>query len=87
MPLTDMVGGLIAWAIFRASGRKWPFLPMAVYALTTGAAVGCMLFFFGVGGFWLLFASVGASELVILVGGSPLLLPVIHALQKRGLIP
>ncbi len=86
MPLTDITGGLIAWAIFRALGRRWPAIPMTVYALTTGAAVGCMLFFIGAGGFWLLFASVAASELVILIGGLPLLLPVVHALQKRGLI-
>jgi uncharacterized membrane protein len=86
MPLTDIAGGLAAWVIFRTLGCRWPGIPMAVYAVMTGAAVGCMLFFIGAGGFWLLFASVAASELVILIGGLPILLPVIHALQKRGLI-
>ena len=50
MPLTDIAGGLLAYAIFRALGRRWPILPMLVYALTTGAAVGLMLTVFEVGG-------------------------------------
>lgn len=39
MPLTDGLGGLLAWWI----GRHWPVAGMALYALTTAAAVGLML--------------------------------------------
>ena len=39
MPLTDGLGGLLAWWI----GRRWPWLGLALYALTTAAAVALML--------------------------------------------
>lgn len=84
MPITDMIGGGIAWGIYRLFSNRWPAIPMVVYALTTGAAVGLMLTVLGVGGFWLLFVSVGASELIILVAGTPIIFYVAQILQKRG---
>jgi uncharacterized membrane protein len=85
MPFTDMVGGLIAWALYRfVLRRRWPVVPMAVYALTTGLAVGMMLWAFGLGGFWLLAGTVVISELIILVGGTPLVFWIETMLEKRG---
>jgi uncharacterized membrane protein len=74
MPLTDVTGGLLAWAVYRLLGRRWAAVPMAVYAATTGLSVALMLWFLGLGGFWLLAASVTASELIILVSGLPIML-------------
>ena len=85
MPLTDVAGGLLAWALYRFVLRgRWPALPMAVYALTTGAAVGLMLWAFGLGGFWLLGGAVAASELIILIGGTPLMFWIEEILERRG---
>jgi len=85
MPFTDVIGGLLAWALYRFVLRgRWPAVPMAVYALTTGAAVGLMLWAFGLGGFWLLAGAVAASELVILIGGTPLMFWIEEMLERRG---
>jgi uncharacterized membrane protein len=85
MPFTDVAGGLLAWALYRFVLReRWPVLPMAVYALTTGAAVGLMLWAFGLGIFWLLAGAVAASELVILIGGTPLMFWIEEMLERRG---
>lgn len=84
MPVTDMIGGGIAWGIYRLLANRMPAIPMIIYALTTGAAVGLMLTVLGVGGFWLLFISVGASELAILVAGTPIIFYIARILQKRG---
>lgn len=73
MPFTDMAGGWIAWAIYRALRQKWIVAPMAVYALTTGAAVALMLWAMGIDLFWLSMLFVSASELIILIGGIPLM--------------
>ncbi len=73
MPLTDMAGGLIAWTIYRALRQRWIAIPMAVYALTTGAAVALMLWAMGIDLFWLSLLFVTASELVILIGGIPIM--------------
>lgn len=85
MPFTDMAGGLLAWALYRFVLRgRWPVLPMAFYALTTGAAVGLMLWSLGLGKFWFLALTVVASELVILVGGVPLMFWIERMLERRG---
>lgn len=85
MPFTDIVGGVLAWALYRYVLReRWPVVAMAVYALTTGAAVGLMLQAFGLGGFWLLSGMVALSELIILVGGTPLMVYVERMLEMRG---
>jgi uncharacterized membrane protein len=85
MPLTDMLGGLVAWGIYQALYQRWAWLPMGVYALTTGLAVGTLLFVFQMGGFWLLTAAVSFSELVILVGGIPLIFGIKRILDQRGI--
>lgn len=92
MPLTDMAGGLLAWALYRFALRsRWPVLPMAFYALTTGAAVGLMLWTlgYGSGGFWLTSGLIAVPEVIILVGGVPLMFWVERMLEKRrvGLRP
>ena len=89
MPITDVVGGVIAWGLFAVLRRRFAVLPMIVYALTTGAAVGLMLQAFGLGGFWFLSATVAASELIILVAGTPMILWIVRMLEARGvsLIP
>lgn len=85
MPFTDMAGGLLAWALYRfVLRRRWPVVPMAVYALTTGLAVGLMLWAFGLGAFGLLAGTVVISELIILVGGTPLMFWIERMLEKRG---
>jgi len=86
MPFSDMLGGLIAWAIYRYLFRnKLAVVPMAFYAITTGLAVGLMLWAVGVGGFWFLSATVAASELVILIGGVPIMFTIENILERRGL--
>ncbi len=85
MPLSDLVGGLLAWAIYRFLLReRWPLIPMSLYATTTGLAVGLMLWAFGLGGFWFLTASVAASEIIILVGGTPLMFWIEDVLEQRN---
>jgi uncharacterized membrane protein len=85
MPLTDMVGGLLAWMLYRFVLRgHWPVLPMAIYALTTGLAVGLMLWAFGLGIFWLLAGAVAVSELIILIAGTPLMFWIEQTLEGRG---
>lgn len=81
MPFTDMAGGVLAWGLFLLLRKRLPFLPMLVYALTTGMSVGLMLYFFGLGGFWWVSLPVFVSEAVLLIGGLPLLLPAIRALH------
>jgi uncharacterized membrane protein len=74
MPITDGLGGVLAWMVARALGRRiGPWLAALCYALTTGAAVGLMLYFVGGVPFWLAFVSVAVSEAVIIVGGLPLM--------------
>lgn len=85
MPFTDIAGGLLAYTIFRALGRRWAALPMLAYALTTGAAVGLMLTVFQVGGFWVLAGSVAVSEVIIFLAGLPLIGSIRSILEKRGL--
>lgn len=85
MPFTDLAGGLLAWVLYRFALRNhWPLLPMTLYALTTGAAVGLMLWALGLGALWFLALTVAASELVILVGGVPLMFWIERVLEKRG---
>lgn len=77
MPLTDIVGGLLAWALYHFILRqRLAVLPMILYALVTGAAVGLMLYILGLGGFWFLAGTVTLSELVILIGGLPIMMRV-----------
>lgn len=85
MPLTDMAGGLLAWFIYRLLRRRWPVVPLAIYAITTSLSVGLMLTMLGEGGFSVLAGSVAASELVILIAGYPLITGIIRLLRSRGI--
>jgi len=71
MPLTDMLGGVLAWWSYKA--LKKLALSGALYAITTALAVAMMLWALGIDLFWFTLASVGVSELLILVGGIPLM--------------
>lgn len=85
MPLTDILGGLMAWALFNYLFRRhWMILAMVIYALTTGMSVGLMLAVLGLGGFWLMAASVSISETIILLAGIPLILWMVNILNKLG---
>lgn len=84
MPLTDMAGGVLAWALYRSLGERWPAVPMTLYALTTGLAVGLMLWAFGLGAFWFLSGIVALSELTVLLGGLPLINQVWQWTQTRS---
>jgi uncharacterized membrane protein len=83
MPLTDIFGGLLAWTLYYFLGKRWAVLPMALYALTTGMAVGLMLWALGLGGFVFLTATVTLSELVILIGGLPIMRQVVEWMPPR----
>lgn len=88
MPLTDLAGGLLAWLVFYLLRKRFPLVPMIGYALTTGASVGLMLSFLvgsGLTSFWLMALPVGASELVILAAGTPLILYIVRMLEKRNI--
>lgn len=85
MPLTDMVGGLLAWGIYRLLRQRWPLVPLIMYAITTSLSVGLMLTALGEGGFWLLAGSVAVSELIILIAGYPLIVGMVRLLRSRGI--
>ena len=85
MPFSDILGGVIAWSIYQMLGKRWAAIPMLVYAVSTGMAVGIMLFMLNVGGFWLLSGSVAVSEVVILVGGIPLIFGIKKILERRDI--
>lgn len=85
MPLTDAAGGLLANYIFALLKKHFPLLPLIVYALTTSISVGLMLTMYGLGGFWILAGSVAVSELVILLGGYPIIRFIVRTLQSRGI--
>ena len=73
MPLTDVVGGLLAWALYQLLRRRWAWLPCLFYGITTALSVAFMLVMLGVGGFWFLLATVGISVVVMLQLGVLLL--------------
>jgi uncharacterized membrane protein len=79
MPITDGLGGLLAWWI----GRRWWPAGLAAYALTTAAAVGLMLNV--VAGFplWFTVGTVLVGEIVVI----PLGWPIAKTLERWGLLP
>lgn len=87
MPITDIFGGLLAWLIFQSLLKKRVlyFIPMAIYSLTTAAAVAWMLQAMGFDLFAPAFLSVGISEAIIMVVGGPIILYVVKMLERRGI--
>jgi uncharacterized membrane protein len=85
MPLTDMLGGILAWGLYRMIGKKSVFPSMILYAITTGLAVGFMLSFFGFGAWYIASLPVIASEMILLIVGAPLVLYIQKALKARGI--
>ena len=78
MPLTDGLGGLLAWWI----GRRWWPAGLASYALTTAVAVGPMLHIVAGLPLWFTIGTVLAGEILTISLGWP----VARALQKWGLL-
>lgn len=78
MPLTDGLGGLIAWWV----GRRWPWAGLALYALTTALAVGSMLTVVIGLPFWLTTGTVLVGEAVCI----PLGWPIAQRLREWGLL-
>jgi uncharacterized membrane protein len=86
MPFTDMAGGLLAWAIYHYILRsKLPVIPMAIYAVTTGAAVGWMLYILYGGDFWWVTLPIVISEAIILIAGTPIIFWIDKMLNARGI--
>jgi len=74
MPLTDAAGGMLAWALYCILRQRWAILPCILYALTTAGAVALMLWALGIDLLWMALLTVGTSELIILLGGLPLMM-------------
>ena len=72
MPLTDILGGLLAWGIYHALRERYPVIPMLIYALTTSAAVALMLYLLGLEGGIFAGFPIFISEALILVGAIPI---------------
>ena len=78
MPLTDGLGGLLAWWI----GRHWWPAGLATSALTTAVAVGLMLYIVAGLPLWFTIGTVLVGEILAI----PLGWPIARALQKWGLL-
>lgn len=83
MPITDIIGGFIAYYMFLHLKQTRPFIPMSVYALTTSFSVATMLTAFGVDAFLPLFISISISELIILNFAIPIGYRIKKALEVR----
>lgn len=73
MPITDILGGLLAWWIFQRIGRRTIYPSMLLYAITTGVAVGVMLAMVGLGHWYILAIPITVSEAIILLIGGQVL--------------
>lgn len=85
MPLSDMLGGVATYFLYKILHKRYPLLPLVFYALTTSASVGLMLTALEVGGFWILAGSVAVSEIVILAAGYPIIRSIVRTLRARGI--
>jgi len=79
MPLTDILGGFLAWGIYQVLGNRYPVVPMVIYALTTSAAVALMLYFLGFGTVFVGALPIFLSEAIILVGA----IPIAHLINQQ----
>jgi uncharacterized membrane protein len=74
MPLVDVVGGALCWLVaHRVGGAFGTYLASFVYAVFTAAGVGVVLYVAAGIPYLVAFASVAASEVVLLLLGNALL--------------
>ena len=78
MPLANLVGASLCWLL-----RRWPYVGAAVYAAVITLAVATMLSFVVGVPWWTLAWSVGISEVVLIVGGVPLMQRIWQAVEVR----
>jgi hypothetical protein len=83
MPVTDLLGGWIAWGLYVRQGRRRPWLPMIVYAVTTAASVSVMMYAVGEARLRREIGPMLASEVVLLLLGLPIALRIGRALGLR----
>jgi len=76
MPITDVLGGLLAWTVYRALRQRYIVVPCIIYAMTTALSVALMLWVIGIAPFWFSVLTVGGGELVSIIGGLPIMLRV-----------
>ena len=68
MPLTDGLGGLLAWWI----GKRWPVIGLLLYAAITAGAVGLMLSIIAGFPLWLTIGTVLIGEVACIILGWPI---------------
>lgn len=78
MPFANLIGG---WACY-AVGRRWPYAGAALYALVIATAVGLMLSVLLKLPFVGLFPPLLASEVILIVGGVPLMRAVLRTAER-----
>ena len=78
MPFANLVGAWVCWRL----GRVNSYLGAAAYALIIAGAVATMLSFILHARLSFLFPPLAASELILLLGGVPLMRPVHTALSR-----
>jgi uncharacterized membrane protein len=83
MPVTDIIGGFVAWGLYRMTGRRWIAPALSLYAATTALAVGVMLAAFGLGAWYAAALPVLGSELIILLVGGPILWRALGWINQR----
>lgn len=77
MPMANLVGASLCYVI----GRRTPWGGAVAYALTTAGAVSLMLSVLLHAPFAALFPAIAASEIVLIVGGVPVMRAVLRAVQ------
>ncbi len=77
MPMANLAGATLCYLI----GRRSPWSGAAVYALTTAGAVSLMLSVLVRVPFGAVFPWIGVSEMVLIVGGVPVVRALLHAIQ------
>jgi uncharacterized membrane protein len=78
MPFANLVGAWLCYAV----GRRWPYAGAAIYALVIAAAVSLMLSVLLNLPFVALFPPLLASEVILIVGGVPLMRAVLRSAER-----
>jgi hypothetical protein len=74
MPLVDVTGGVLCWFVAgRVGGAFGTYLASLLYAIFTAAGVGVVLSVVAGLPYLASFASVAASEIILLLAGNALL--------------